>query len=300
MPVTNASYLERFLDDVTGGRLGSISEDRWLVSNYDSSKLPLLKPYLKIDDPAIVAELIQILTDVRERAVYEEISNISKSCSERVSMACIGYLTRMREDDEEIPRLIDILDHSHGSEFIRTAGLLGKIARTDDMPEVRRIGGQVHGSMRDAMKDVLKSIIERDPSLEKKKELILSDPVYPDEEAFDGFLDKSMEYLDVRYREKMAPKDSVKLAVYNNIISAIRKMRIRLYNEADNLEFYGDDKRDRFDELTELLAWANSDLSKKTIVRTDTGQSGLICPRCGSRRVFHDGFWMCPECGKGL
>ena len=45
------------------------------------------------------------------------------------------------------------------------------------------------------------------------------------------------------------------------------KMRKRLYNESDNLQYYDLDKTDRFDELSELVEWASDDLSKKTLLR---------------------------------
>ncbi len=303
MAVSNVDYLERFLSDVDkilSGTTGAITDDRWLVNNYDPGKLKFLMPYLKFEDPRVRAELVTLLGDVRERDVHDIIVKMRDSEGDKVSMACLGYLTTMREDDESIPGLIDIMAHRRGMEFTRAARRLAGIARTEDLPRIRRIYGQVGGTMRDETRVIIERIISRDPALVPKRDLILSVPVYPDEDAFERFLDTSIEYLDCRYRENVYPRQRVKSSTYNNVIRAIRKMRVRLYNEADNLQFYGPDKDDRFHELSELIRWANADLSGKEVIEVEAPAQSRTCSRCGNMLSCYKGIWMCPDCGTEL
>lgn len=302
MTVTAAEYLERFLDDVDkviSGHPGGISDDRWLVVNYDPGKLDVLRPYFEFEDSRVRAELVTLMGDVRERTVSEVVLRMRDECDDKVAMACIGYLTTMREDDEAIPDLLDIMDHTRGTDFSRAARRLAGIARAEDLPHVRKIYGQVGGSMRDETRIVLERIIARNPELAPKKDLILSVPVYPDEDAFERFLDTSIEYLDVRYRRNVLPREEIPEATYRNVARALSRMRTRLYNEADNLSFYGPDKEDRFGELTDLMKWATSDLSGKKVVMGDRRQA-RVCPRCGGMLTCYKGIWMCPDCGGDL
>ena len=281
MTVTNVEYLERFLDDVdkvTGGRPGAID----------------------FDDARVRSELVTLLGDVRERGVYDKILKMRDEAGDGVSMACLGYLTMLREDDEAIPGLIDTMEHTRGPDFSRAARRLAGIARASDLPAIRKIYGQVGGTMRDETRIILERIIARNPELSRKRDLILSVPVYPDEEAFERFLDTSIEYLDVRYRKNVLPQASVNEGTYNNVVRAIRRMRTRLYNEADNLRFYGPDKEDRFHELSELVRWANEDLGSKKVLLSDDRKQSKVCPRCGGMLICYKGIWMCPDCGGDL
>lgn len=299
MPVTKVEYLERFLeavDRVIAGRPGSISEDRWLVNYYDAEKLPIVSGYLTCDDERVRAETVMLLADVRERAVLERIQDMRRTDSERVRLACMGYLSVIQSDDELIPQLFDIMDHSSGAEFLRAANRMASIAREEDVPHLRRIYGQVGGEMRSAVKVVLDRVIARNPSLQPKRDLILSIPVYPNESEFEAFLDKAVEYLDVRYRKNVQPQPTVKLATFNNVARALAKMRTRLYNEADNLQYYGPDKTDRAEELNSLIAWANRDLASKEVVGAERSRSH-VCPRCGEMMICYKGMWICPDCG---
>lgn len=299
MAVTKVEYLERFLeavDRVVAGRPGSISEDRWLVNYYDADKLSVVSGYLDCDDERVRAETVLLLTDVRERAVLDKVRDMRQRDSERVRLACMGYLSALQSDDEFIPQLFDVMDHTNGSEFMRAANRMASVAREEDVPHLRRIYGQVGGEMRSAVRVVLDRVISRNPSLQSKRDLILSVPVYPNEGEFEAFLDRSIEYLDVRYRNNVMPLEKVKVATYNNVARALGKMRTRLYNEADNLQFYGPDKTDRARELNSLIAWANSDLSGKEVVGADRSRSH-VCPRCGEMMVCYKGMWICPDCG---
>ena len=134
-------------------------------------------------------------------------------------------------DDELIPQLFDVMDHSSGNEFMKAAARMASVAREEDVPHLRRIYGQVGGEMRSAVRVALDRVISRNPSLQPKRDLILSVPVYPNEGEFERFLDSSIEYLDVRYRNNVLPLEKVKLATFNNVARALAKMRTRLYNE---------------------------------------------------------------------
>lgn len=299
MTVDKAEYLGRFLeaaDRVMSGRPGSISEDRWLVNYYDPEKLPLVSGYLSCDDERVRAETVLLLADVRERAVLDKVREMSRRDSEKVRMACMGYLSAIEADDNLIPQLFDVMDHSSGAEFLKAAARMGSIAREEDVPHLRRIYGQVGGEMRSAVRVALDRTVARHPSLQPKRDLILSVPVYPDESAFERFLDSAFDYLDVRYRENVFPKDSVSLGTYNNVARALKKMRTRLYNEADNLEYYGPDKTDRARDLTSLISWVGEDLSGKEVTGAERSRSH-VCPKCGEMMICYKGMWICPDCG---
>lgn len=299
MAVDKVEYMDRFLDSVDrvmSGHPGSIIENRWLVNNYGKDVLPMVDKYLGCDDERVRAEVVMLFCDVRERDVMSRIEDMHIRDSEKVRMACLSYLSAMRDDDELIPKLFDTLDHTNGPEFHRAAVRMASIARREDLPHIRRIYGQVNGEMRTDMKIILDRIISRNPDLQGKRDLILSVPVYPDESAFERFLDASIDYLDVRYRKNVLPVEKVSLGTFNNVARALNKMRIRLYNESDNLQYYGPDKTDRFGELTELIRWANSDIAKKEVVGAERRQSH-ICSKCGGMMVSYKGVWMCPDCG---
>lgn len=297
--VDSSAYLDRFLDavdSVESGRAGSISESRWLVNNYQPSFYRLIGPYLKSDDDRVISEVISLLTTVEERSPMPLVKILRKEGSERVRLASLGYLNHMSDNDKSIEELFDVLEHLNGQDFVLAARKLAKIARLSDMEHARSIYGQVDGEQRQSMKLVLEAIISRAPELESKKDLILSIPVYPNEDDFESFLDKSVDYLDRRYRENLLPKDSVTLKTYNNVIIAMKTMRTRLYNESDNLKFYGPDKTDRFYELENLIKWAGDDLSKKSVIMPDR-RTTRPCPRCGTLMSFFKGMWSCPDCG---
>lgn len=299
MPVDKAEYMDRFLDAVDrviSGHPGGIIEDRWLVNNYSKAVTPMVDKYLSCDDERVRAEVVMLFCDVRERDVMGKVEDMRIRDSERVRMACLAYLSSMKDDDELIPQLFETLDHTNGIEFHRAAVRMASIARKEDLEHVRRIYGQVNGEMRTDMKIILERIISRNPDLVPSRDLILSVPVYPDEDAFERFLDSSTEYLDVRYRKNVFPVDSIGLGTFNNVARALNKMRTRLYNESDNLRYYGPDKTDRYYELADLIKWANSDLSRKEVVGREKVQSH-VCPKCGGMMVSFKGMWVCPDCG---
>jgi len=201
---------------VASGRKGAMSGDRWLIGNYDPSFYGVLEKYLRCEDERIRAETVSLLAAVRERAALPEIRRMRAREGERVAMACLGYLSAAEESDSLIPELFDILEHKRGAEFERAAVRMRSAGRSEDVPRLRRIYGQVEGGMRDSLRRALESIADRDETLRGKKDLILSVPVYPDREAFSSFLERSIDYLDVRYRGNVHPLRTVEKGTYNN------------------------------------------------------------------------------------
>lgn len=297
--VDRSTYCDRFLDAVDAvesGRKGSIAGNKWLINNYCHDFYRSVAIYLRSSDSRVVSEIIDFFTAVEERTPLSEIKVLRKEGSESVRLSSLGYLKHMDDNDRLIEELFDTLEHKDGQEFLLAARKMAKIARTSDVAHIRSIYGQVGGTMREQIKTVMESIISRSPELEDKRDLLLSVPVYPNEYEFESFLDKSIDYLDVRYRTNILPKDSVSLKTYNNIAIAMKTMRTRLYNESDNLAYYGPDKTDRFFELEKLMEWAASDLSGKNIIMPDR-RTSRPCPRCGTSMSFINGMWSCPDCG---
>ncbi len=291
-----AGYLERFIggiDKIETGRPGGISADRWLVVHYRPEYAPILEHYLSYDDERVRTEVIMLLTDVRESYVAATIRDMSIRDTETVRGACIGYLSAFLEIEERIPLMLEIIRYKRGEEFSKAAKTLGSIGRIEDIDTIRRSYGMVKGSMRDELHDTLSRIINRHPELEPKRNLILSVPVRPDEDAFDLFLNKSIEYLDVRYRNNIFSEKIISATSHKNIASALNRMNLRLYNEADNLNLYCAEETERADFLTDLIFWASKDLNGKIIRGSDIDHR---CPRCGRDMIFYNGLWSCPHC----
>lgn len=289
-------YLERYIggiDRIETGRPGGVSADRWLVVHYRPEYAPILKRYLSYDDERVRAETVMLFTDVKEPYVAETVRTMSIKDTEMVRGACIGYLSVFSEIEEKIPLMLDTIRYKRGEEFSKAAGMLGSIGRIEDIETIRRSYGMVKGSMRNELFDTLSRIIDRHPEMEQKRNLILSLPVRPDEDAFDRFLSKSIEYLDVRYRGNIFPEKNISATSHNNVASALNKMNIRLYNEADNLNLYCAGETERADLLADLIAWATKDLAGKIVRESEVAHR---CPRCSNDMVFYNGIWSCPHC----
>lgn len=295
--VTRLEYLEHFLDAVDfliSGRKGSISEDRWLQVNYDASFYSVLEKQLKNTDDRVRAETVSLLTSVRERAAAEIVRELRRKDNDRVVTACLGYLKTMDEDDDLVIELMDILEYKRGTEFRNAAMKMGKVGRSEDVPTLRRIYGQVDGEMRADIKECLTRIIDRDPELKAKRDLLLSVPVFPNEKEFISFLRSAEDYLDIRYRRNILPKRAVSMNAYNNMVRGLRRIRVRLFNESSNLIHYSDDLTDRYNDAVDLLAWATGDLLSKEVYESES--EGMECPRCGSMMIGSDDR-RCIECG---
>ncbi|MCL1984476.1 MAG: HEAT repeat domain-containing protein [Methanomassiliicoccaceae archaeon] len=299
MSVSRLEYLERFLDGtdfVISGRKNAISGDRWLVNNYDPAFYDAVAKHLKNTDERVRADVIRLLGAVGERRALDTVRELRTTDKESVKLACLGYLDSINESDTMIPELFNILEHMNGPEFKVAAMKMTAAGRSNDVPRLRRIYGQVTGEMRMRIRDTLTSIIERDEELKKKKDLLLSVPVFPDEKKFGSFLDKSITYLDIRYRDGVAGKRTVAANVYTNVRDALRNMRIRMFNEHDNLRYYGTPVREMYDELLSLMDWASGDLSSKTVESEHFTERNL-CPKCGAEMRMRDGIWTCVDCG---
>jgi hypothetical protein len=291
-------YLEHFLDSVefvSSGKKGSISNDKWLVSNYQSSFFSIVEKHLKNTDHRVRLETVILLTNVKERSAAPMIKEMRSADNENVSSACLGYLKAVGEDDELIPQLIETLDLKRGQEFRKAAMRLAAVGRREDIKDIRRIYGQVDGEMREDIKKTLLAVIGRHDDLASKKELLLTVPVFPNEKNFISFLNSSEEYLDARYRAKISPRKKISSDTYNNVVRGIKKIRTRMFNESDNLKDYPEELTERYNDLVDLLAWASDDLLKKEVDWNT--EPGTVCPKCGSTMVFGNDTWKCIECG---
>lgn len=297
--VSRLEYLEHFLDSVdfvSSGKKGEISNDKWLVVNYQSGFYSVIEKYLKSTDDRVRAEVVMLLTSLRERAAMDIVKEMRIRDNERVSTACLGYITTMGDEDGLIPSLIETMEFKRGIEFRKAAERIGVIGRSNDLRTLRKIYGQVDGDMRVQVKDAMTKIIDRDEELKRKKDLLLSVPVFPDEKRFEKFLNSSEEYLDVRYRNSVHPKTRITVGTYNNIVRGMRDMRVRLFNESENLQDYSPEYTERYNGLVDLLDWAVDDLATKEVVHT-SAESNISCSRCGSPMLFGNGEWRCLDCG---
>ena len=293
-------YLEVFLDSVEyveSGRKGAISENRELVSDYSPSYYSVIEPHLKNSDPRVRRECVLLLSKLRERKALETVKHMRLYDNDLVSGACIAYLHSIGDDDDAIPQLIETMRHNSGEEFKEAAKRLKRMARDTDVPAIREIYGQVRGDLKEPVMDILVSIIARYPELEPKRYLILSEPVYPNEDELVRFLDKSIVYMDIRYRDNYSEDPSIPLEVYNKIALAFRKIQIRLYNEDANLRYYSESTRKMYDETKELLLWAADDLSSKRVNGKVVEKDTHRCPHCGAAMGRSVSGWICPDCG---
>lgn len=294
------AYLTLFLDSVdyvTAGKKGEISENRKLVSLYEPSFYSVIEPHLRNSDARVRRETVILLTKLRERKAAERIREMRVSDNELVSGACLGYLEALGDDDDAVPRMLDEMRHSNGADFKRAAMRLRGIARAEDVDAIRVIYGQVEDELKQSVVQVLNAIIARYPELRPKEYLILSEPVYPNERKLRSFLDKSIVYMDIRYRDNYADDASIDIGMYNRIASAFRKIQVRLYNEKANLKYYSSETKEMFDEAGKLLIWAMNDLSSKDVIGAGSDDGDRHCPRCGCPMVHSLTGWTCPECG---
>ncbi len=295
MSKIRAGYIERYIggiDKIETGRPGGISDDKWLVIYYDPKYASILTRYLSFDNEQVRAETIMLLTDVREPMAADIIRKMSTSDTEKVRGACIGYLAAVSETEDLVPQLMKIIKYKRGEEFSKAAVTLGSIGRAEDIDDIRNVLGQVKGEMRNEIRNTLSRIIYRYPELRTKRDFILSPPVRPDEDAYDSFINRSIEYIDVRYRNNVFPDKKISVTAKNNIVSALNKMSARLYNESDNLQYYGEEETDRTAELADLITWASEDLATKTVY----GDDKHVCSKCGESMVYYKGLWSCPDC----
>lgn len=270
MALEELAYMERFIECskmVANGKNGAIRDDKVLKTEYRRSFYKILEENgLEHSSGPVRAETILLLSDLHETAAYKKLQGMRNLDIGAVSDACISYMTGMRNLDTVRKDLMFILSHKNGVEFRNAVMRMADIATDEDIPELRVTYGRVEGKEREEMRRCLSKIIDRYPELENKRRYILSVPVFPDEKAFDRFMDKSIVYLDIRYRDSISPKDAIAMRTYNNIVDAIRKMQIRIYNERDNLWLYEPSKKKVIEDLEALIIWAAEDLSEKEVI----------------------------------
>ena len=293
-------YLGRFLDGVDfllSGKKGSISEDRWLVQNYNPLFYDIIAKSLDHQDHRVRAESILLLSELRERSALERIKVLRRTDKESVTMACLSYLDRLGEIDDLIPQIMEVLRNDRGDEFRKAAAKIKLTGRSEDIPALREIYGGLGDWRATLIREAISSIVDRTPALETKKDLLTSKPVFPDEDAYSRFLDKAIDYIDVRYREKIAPRRKIASNTFKNIIKTLGDIRVRLYNEEDNLQYYHPADIERHHQIITLLEWAYSDLGNKEFNDSVKPSTASSCPDCNHEMRFYNDRWMCPECG---
>lgn len=298
--VSRMDYLGRFLDGVDfvlRGRKGGIIEDRWLVRNYDPHFSDIITKHLEHQDPRVRSETVLLLAELRERAALEKVKWMRRNDKEMVAMSCLAYLNRVEEADDLVPQLLEVLRSGRGEEFRRAAVKMKSMGRAEDIEGLREIFGGLRDERATLLRDAMESIISRSPELDGIKDLLLSKPVFPNEDAYSRFLDKALDYIGTRYKETISPRGRINLSTYKNIIKALGEIRIRLYNEEDNLVHYHPADVKRHQQLVDLLEWAYSDLGRKEVVDSDQRVTMNRCPECGNDMRFHNGGWLCVECG---
>ncbi len=270
VPVT--AYSVRFSDsvrNVMNGRRGSISDSRFLIDNYGAGCYEVLIAGLEHPEPKIRAETVMLFSRLGITKPRERIEDMSVRDKDVVVGACIAYLKTMDTNDGRMPDLLYTVNHRDGTEFRAAMRTIGAIATEKDIPEIRKVYGQVQGEMREQTAAALSRIVDRDPDLERKRDFILSLPRYPDEGAYLAFLRKSIKYLDVRYRKNVEPRSEVSVKLHNDVAHAIITMQIRMYNEAQNMPIYSAEVRGSAEELSDLISWAADDLNSKRVVRPE-------------------------------
>lgn len=268
VPASNyALRLKEAVGLLVMGRRGAVSETVFFLENYSAGCCEILEEYLAHPSPAVRAEIITLFSKLGVRKVAPKIKDMSYKDVDAVLGSCLAYEKSLEDADEKIPKLLYTANHDNGPEFRNAMKVLGRIATESEIPEIRKIYGQVEGEQRDIVRNALSKIVDRDPDLEIKRDFILSVPVYPNENSFGAFLDKSLDYLDVRYRESVFPRERVSAKLYNDVVHAIITMQIRLYNENANYGCYGLETLEKAEELEYLIEWAADDLKSKDVVR---------------------------------
>lgn len=293
-------YLGRFLDGVDfllSGKKGSISEDRWLVRNYNPNFYDIVAKGLDNQDYRVRAEVVLLFSELGERSAMGKIKALRRTDKESVTMACLAYLNRMEEADDLIPQLMDDLQHGQGDVFRKAALKMKSVGRSEDIATLREIYGGLGDGRAPLIQEVISSIVDRNPELENKKDLLISKPVFPNEDAYSRFLDKAIDYIDIRYREKIAVRHSISSSTFKNIIKALGDIRIRLYNEEANLEYYHPTDIERHRHLITILEWVYSDLGSKELNDITKTKAVSRCPDCNHEMRYYNDQWMCTECG---
>lgn len=269
VPVSNYRLrLETAATEVAAGNRGEISHTRFFVDNYTAECYEAISSYLDHPNPAVRAEAVLLFSRLGIRKVADRIKEMSYRDADVVVGACVAYEKGIEDADSRIPGLLYTANHDNGPDFATAVRTLGGIAVERDIPEIRRVYGQVEGNQREMVYEALSRIIDRDPDLERKRDFILSVPLYPNEDSYDSFLSKSIRYLDERYRANVLPRTSISIKMRNDVVHAILTMQIRIYNERANMDCYSVDTVAMTEDLEDLIAWAADDLNSKSVIRS--------------------------------
>lgn len=297
--VTRMDYLGRFLDavdSVQAGRAGAISEDKWLQWNHSPEFTDILARHLDHGSSRVRTEVIILLTRIADPSHVEKISSMRRNDIDTVAAACVGYLSGFESRRRLVEELMEELRTGYGEGFKQAAKAMVPVARKEDVPELRRIMAEVDSIRRDMVREVLDAIILRNPELEHAREGIMSLPIEPDAEAYNGFLDKAFDYLDVRYRNNIHPHKTIEGRTRSNIQKALRSIAARHYLEGMNLKHYSEDLRFEHQQLGALIEWCSDDLWSKERKGAET-RSDPVCPGCESPMRMYKSQWYCPGCG---
>jgi len=295
--VSRLEYLGRSLDAVDlvqNGRGGSISESKWLRWNYSPEFVDILSQYIRHPSPSVRAEAIILLTLVKDSSLMAEIENIRKHDVDIVTDACVAYLNGVYERNRIAEEYMELLRYGYGDDFREAAEKLVPLASIEHIDELRKIMGEVDEKRRELLRRILNAIVDRNPSLEELREGILSRPLQAEADSYNKFLDRSFEYINLRYRRTVHPRETVDDRTRDNILNSLKKMRTRQYRERTNLHLYPEELHFEHTTLSELIKWCSDDLDSKG--RETYKAPTLDCPACGSPMLHHLLEWYCPIC----
>ena len=268
MAISRLDYLEYFLNSVSmceNGAKHAISENKNLINNYCSDYYETIFEYLSHNSGNVRSEIVLFFSEVNERRAYNKVKEMRYSDTDLVSCSCEAYLKHFNDSSDLVEDLLKIMNSKSGADFRNAALKLGKIGDKSIVPEIRKMYVFVPDKSQKYLNAALENIIERFPELEKNRHLILSKHVFPNEKEFIAFLDKSIVYLDIRYRDNISDLEDISMKTYNNIVGALKKMQVRLYNERNNLKYYSEETKKSFDTLEELVVWVSEDLLAKNV-----------------------------------
>ncbi len=295
---SRVEYMGRLLDGVDfvlSGRKGAVADDRWLQNHYDARFADLLLKQLEHSDPRIRSETVLLLGRVGERSALDAVRTLRRHDVDVVSASCLAYLTRLDEEDQLVPQLLDVLNTQGGKEFKDAVRQMARVGRDEDIPPLREILEGLHDERGDLVLEAIDKIVDRYPELQDRRILLCSRPVFPNEESLSRFIERGVDYIDRRYRENILPRKQVRYVTLRNLVKALQEIHVRLYNEEKNLPLYSQELQERHEELLELLDWAYQDLQGKQIA--DPAGSDR-CRDCGGSLHLWDGGWVCSSCGR--
>lgn len=291
-------YLGRFLDSVDAaqsGKAGAISEDKWLLWNHSPEFSDILSRHLDHGSSRVRAETITLLTKLKDPDHAEKVAEMRRHDTDVVAAACVGYLASFESRNRLTEELMEELRTGYGQSFKDAAKAMVPIASKKDIPELRRIMSEVDRDRSEMVKEILMATVDRNPELWDLRDGVLSSPIPPDAEAYNTFLDKAFNYIDVRYRRNVHPLASVEGRTMHNVQKSLRSIASRHYLESENLPHYSEELSYEHHALGELISWCSSDIESKDRGRRQKDDPS--CPGCTSPMRMYKGQWYCPGCG---